>query len=38
VAERGRPLRLWWPAIPLRNALFAGIALGTGLRRLLPPY
>lgn len=36
--ERGRPLRLWWPAIPLRNALFAGIAIATVLRRLLPPY
>ena len=38
VAARGRPLRLFWPALPLRNALFAGLAIGTGLRRLLPPY
>jgi hypothetical protein len=32
------PAALWWPAILLRNALFAALALGTGLRRLLPPY
>jgi ADP-ribosylglycohydrolase len=38
VFARGRPLCLWWPALPLRNAIFAAIALGIGLRRLLPPY
>jgi ADP-ribosylglycohydrolase len=38
VAARGRPLPLWWPAIPPRNAVFAALALATGLRRLLPPY
>lgn len=38
VRDRGAPLRLWWPAVPLRNVLFAAVVLGTGLRRLLPPY
>jgi ADP-ribosyl-[dinitrogen reductase] hydrolase len=38
VEARGRPLRLWWPAIPLRNAAFVAVALATGMRRLLPPY
>jgi ADP-ribosylglycohydrolase len=38
VAERAKPLPLWWPAVPLRNVLFAGIVIATGLRRLLPPY
>ncbi len=38
VHARGRPLRSWWPAIPLRNAAFLAIVLATGLRRLLPPY
>jgi ADP-ribosyl-[dinitrogen reductase] hydrolase len=42
LAERVRlqssPLRLAWPAIPLRNAAFAAIVLATGLRRLFPPY
>jgi ADP-ribosyl-[dinitrogen reductase] hydrolase len=38
VAERSSPLRLWWPVVPLRNAVFASIVLMTGLRRLLPPY
>lgn len=38
VATRGRPLRLCWPAIPPRNALFAALAVATALRRLLPPY
>ncbi len=37
VADRGAPLHLWWPAAPVRNALFAAIVLVTGLRRLLPP-
>ncbi|HSS00356.1 MAG TPA: ADP-ribosylglycohydrolase family protein [Kofleriaceae bacterium] len=36
--ERSEPLRLWWPAVPLRNALFTAIVLVVGLRRLLPPY
>ena len=38
VHERSAPLRLAWPLVPVRNALFPAIALGTGLRRLLPPY
>lgn len=38
VARRGTPLRLWWPVIPLRNAVFAAVVLATGLRRLVPPY
>jgi ADP-ribosyl-[dinitrogen reductase] hydrolase len=38
VEARGRPLRLWWPAIPLRNAAFVAVVLATGMRRLLPPY
>ena len=38
LAERSHPLPLWWPAVPIRNALFTAIVLVTGLRRLLPPY
>lgn len=38
VHDRSEPLRLWWPAIPMRNVLFAAVVLGHGLRRLLPPY
>jgi ADP-ribosylglycohydrolase len=38
LAERSGPARLWWPAIPLRNALFGAVVLATGFRRLLPPY
>ncbi len=38
MADRGAPLPIAWPAIPVRNAAFAAIALLTGLRRLLPPY
>jgi ADP-ribosyl-[dinitrogen reductase] hydrolase len=38
VEVRGRPLQLWWPAIPLRNVAFIAIVLSTGMRRLLPPY
>lgn len=37
VEVRGRPLHLWWPAIPLRNVAFTAIVLATGLRWLLPP-
>ncbi|MEZ6188000.1 MAG: ADP-ribosylglycohydrolase family protein [Planctomycetota bacterium] len=36
--EDARPLGLFWPAIPLRNALFATVVLVHGFRRLLPPY
>jgi len=36
--ERSGPLPLWWPAVPVRNAVFAALALVIGLRRLLPPY
>lgn len=38
LADKAGPLPLWWPAVPVRNALFAVIVLATGLRRLLPPY
>jgi len=38
VEQRGAPLGIWWPFIPLRNVVFAAIVLATGLRRLLPPY
>jgi ADP-ribosyl-[dinitrogen reductase] hydrolase len=38
VTARTRPLPLLWPALPLRNAAFAAIAVATALRRLLPPY
>jgi ADP-ribosylglycohydrolase len=33
-----RPVRYFWPAIPLRNAAFTAIVLLHGIRRLLPPY
>lgn len=33
-----RPPRLFWPALPLRNMLFAGVVIAHGLRRLLPPF
>ena len=36
--ERGRPLPLWWPAVPVRNALFAAVVVAHGLRRMFPPY
>jgi ADP-ribosyl-[dinitrogen reductase] hydrolase len=36
--ERVGPLPLFWPALPLRNAVFLVTALALGLRRLLPPY
>lgn len=32
------PVPLFWPAIPLRNAIFLAAVLGHGFRRLLPPY
>jgi ADP-ribosyl-[dinitrogen reductase] hydrolase len=32
------PIRLAWPLVPVRNALFAVIVVAIGLRRLLPPY
>lgn len=32
------PLPLFWPAIPVRNALFLAVALAHGFRRMLPPY
>ena len=38
LAERSDPLTLWWPVVPVRNALFMAIVLATGLRRLFPPY
>lgn len=40
VAQGGasRPVRYFWPVVPLRNALFLLIVLAHGLRRLAPPY
>ncbi|MEO7735828.1 MAG: ADP-ribosylglycohydrolase family protein [Kofleriaceae bacterium] len=38
VHERSAPMRLCWPLVPVRNAMFLAIVLATGLRRLLPPY
>ena len=35
---RAAPVRLFWPAVLLRNVLFAVIVLAHGFRRLLPPY
>jgi len=32
------PMRLLWPGVAARNALFAAAVLCHGLRRLLPPY
>ena len=37
-ARPGKPLRLFWPALLLRNLIFLGVVLLHGLRRLLPPY
>ncbi len=34
----GRPLPLFWPGLAVRNAAFALIVVGHGLRRLLPPW
>lgn len=33
-----RPVPLFWPGLPVRNALFLVVVLLHGLRRLLPPY
>jgi ADP-ribosyl-[dinitrogen reductase] hydrolase len=33
-----RPIRLFWPVLPLRNLIFFLCILFHGLRRLLPPY
>ena len=38
LSSRSAPLRLWWPAVPLRNAVFAAVVLAIGFRRLLPPF
>jgi ADP-ribosyl-[dinitrogen reductase] hydrolase len=32
------PLRLFWPALLLRNLVFTAIVLMHGVRRMLPPY
>jgi hypothetical protein len=32
------PAPYFWPAVPLRNAVFLGIVLLHGFRRLAPPY
>jgi len=37
-ATESHPVRLAWPCIPLRNAVFIAIVLVHGLRRLLPPF
>jgi len=34
----GRPVRLFTPALPLRNLFFLLVVLARGLRRLAPPY
>jgi ADP-ribosylglycohydrolase len=34
----GRPVRLFWPGVFLRNVVFLAVVLMHGLRRLLPPY
>ena len=36
--EEARPVRLFWPAVLLRNLFFMLIVLGHGFRRLFPPY
>lgn len=36
--EARSPLPFFWPALLLRNALFLGVVLYHGLRRLLPPF
>lgn len=37
--ERHRATQaLFWPAIPVRNLVFLAIAMGHGLRRVLPPW
>jgi ADP-ribosyl-[dinitrogen reductase] hydrolase len=38
VHERSAPMRLWWPLVPARNAMFLAIVVMTALRRWLPPY
>ncbi|MBF0143647.1 MAG: ADP-ribosylglycohydrolase family protein [Magnetococcales bacterium] len=41
VRQTGRPMRplfLFWPALPVRNAIFLTLVLGHGFRRLLPPW
>jgi ADP-ribosylglycohydrolase len=34
--ENGKPVRWWWPLVPLRNLLFLLIVLAHGFRRLSP--
>jgi ADP-ribosylglycohydrolase len=36
--ERPGALRLFWPALPVRNLLFLAVVLGHVVRRGLPPY
>lgn len=38
VSERGRPLAVAWPLVPLRNLAFLAVVLAVGVRRALPPY
>jgi ADP-ribosyl-[dinitrogen reductase] hydrolase len=35
--DTGAP-SFFWPALPLRNIVFGTLAVGHGLRRMLPPY
>lgn len=37
-SPNGKPIRWWWPAVPLRNLFFLVVVLAHGFRRLLPPY
>lgn len=37
-AEALGPLRLFWPALLVRNLVFLAIVLAHGVRRMLPPY
>lgn len=36
--KSGRPLRLFWPGLIVRNALFLLVVIVHGFRRMLPPY
>jgi len=38
VGERGGPLAIAWPLVPVRNLAFLAVVLGIVLRRALPPY
>lgn len=38
LATGGGPVPLFWPGLIVRNAAFAAVVIGHGVRRLLPPY